>query len=151
MIPEILQHPNKLLRVRCEPVTDFGESLNEICMRMELALSASRTGIGLAANQIGILRRVILVSIVNGARLFMINPVILQRAGEQRISDGCLSVSHGTRRITRTRPARVYVEYQDEQGVGHGRNFQGLAAAVIDHEVDHLDGVLFLDMTSRAA
>lgn len=151
MIPQILQHPNKLLRTRCDEVTNFAE-VPEICFQMELAMGAANTkALGLAANQVGILKRIILVSIVNGAKLFMVNPVILTRAGEQRLRDGCLSVSHGKRFITRTRPARVYVEYQDETGAGRGRNFKGLAAAVIDHEVDHLNGVLFLDVPERAA
>lgn len=152
MIPQIIQHPNPMLRARCEPVTDFGDDLKELCTRMELALSAAKVAaLGLAANQIGVSRRVILISVIEGARLFLVNPVILTRAGEQRINDGCLSVSHGKRFLTRTRPARVYVEYQNEQGTGFGRNFKGLAAAVIDHEVDHLNGVLFLDVPARAA
>lgn len=144
----ILQDGAEELRATCSPVTDFGKPLQDLCAKMLAAAEGARTptlrAAGLAANQVGVLLRVILVE--DGGRTFMVNPRIVQALGTQRVNDGCLSVENGTRRAYTTRAQEILVEYQDRQGAPRRQRCKGFRAAVIQHEVDHLDGKLFTDL-----
>lgn len=147
--PEILQDPHPALRTVCAPVTDFGGALDLLCARMVNAAQSLNGPTlrcsGLAANQIGECVRVILVE--DGGRTFMVNPVIVRRSPSvQRVSDGCFSVERGTKRRTTTRAAEIVVEYQDRGGFNKRTRAKGMRAAIIQHEVDHLDGKLFTDL-----
>lgn len=80
-----------------------------------------------------------------GQWVTLVNPVITEREGQQRLREGCMSVNFGDTLHTRTRPAFIRVMYQDERGNHCRRKAKGINAAVIDHECDHLDGVLLVD------
>lgn len=103
-------------------------------------------GCGLAAPQVGILRRICIVE-VDGALYEMINPEIIEREGEQQEAEGCLSIP-GRWGITK-RPAKVKVRYMDRTGVYVETVGEGLLARAFCHEIDHLDGILFTDCAVR--
>lgn len=137
----ILQDPHPTLRARALEVVDFPVRA-ELVDTMVQACTESG-GAGLAANQIGVLERVILIE--HSCRQFMVNPVIKSRRGEQRVDDGCLSVAAGARRGVTLRASEVYVEFQDLNGEPRKALARGLRAAIVQHEVDHLDGILWID------
>lgn len=139
----ILQDPHPLLRQRAAEVTDFS-GIPVVAARLMEACRKTGNGAGLAANQIGVLQRVILIDL-NNSGFIMVNPVIKSRRGEQRVDDGCLSVAGGRRRGVTLRAAEVYVEYQEVDGTPRKKLVKGFRAAVVQHEIDHLDGVLFID------
>ena len=147
---EIIQHPDPRLRHKSMPVTDFAE-VYPIVEKMRDALKFLRGQyLGLAAIQVGIAKRVVLLN-QDGHEVIMVNPVIVKQSGVQTIRDGCLSVDHGRTFRGRTRPHFVMVEYQDMHGEPKRRKARGIHAAAIAHELDHLDGVLFLDVFGKAA
>jgi peptide deformylase len=99
-------------------------------------------GVGLASNQIGVARRVAVVS-VDGQDYALVNPVIVEREGKAKQEEGCLSIPDLYAEVTR--PARVVVEAADEHGTVRRIEGTGLLARAMQHEIDHLDGILFLD------
>lgn len=149
---KILQDNDPSLRLKCFEVTDFGLA-REFIKEMIAAVNErpwTRKPLGLAANQIGIRHRIIIVN-QGGPWIAMINPVIVRAEGEQSLREGCLSIGFGHQFLLRTRPAFIQVEYQDEKGEPCRRKAKGLNAAVICHEVDHLDGILMTDKPAAAA
>ena len=101
-------------------------------------------GVGLAAPQVGVLRRVVVVDVCDGSGLFeLVNPVILEQSGTQDDIEGCLSVTNlnGTVR----RPMNIKVRALDRNGQEQTYEAQGYLARAMCHEIDHLDGVLFTD------
>jgi peptide deformylase len=101
-------------------------------------------GCGLAAVQVGVLRRVVIIEVEEGVTYEMINPEIVAKKGKQEDTEGCLSVP-GRWGITR-RPAKVTVRYLDRNGKTKELTGEGLLARAICHETDHLDGKLFTDV-----
>ena len=99
-------------------------------------------GVGLAANQIGVARRVAVVS-VDGTEYALVNPVVVEHEGKAKQEEGCLSIPDLFADVTR--PARVVVEAGDERGAVRRIEGTGLLARALQHEIDHLDGILFLD------
>ncbi len=99
-------------------------------------------GVGLAANQVGVARRVAVVE-TEDARLVLIDPVILETEGRESAEEGCLSIPEVYAEVTR--PSRVKVEATDLEGARYTWEGEGLAARAVQHEIDHLDGILFLD------
>ena len=99
-------------------------------------------GVGLAANQVGVLRRVAVID-AEGFRHVLINPVVLETSGKDTAEEGCLSIPEIYADVTR--PARVVVEATDREGSRVRIEAEGLPARAIQHEIDHLDGILFLD------
>jgi len=99
-------------------------------------------GVGLAANQIGVARRVAVVS-VDGTDYTLVNPVVVESSGKAKQEEGCLSIPDLYAEVTR--PARVVVEAADEHGVVRRVEGEGLLGRALQHEIDHLDGILFLD------
>ena len=99
-------------------------------------------GAGLAANQVGVAERIAVVD-ANGDRFAMVNPRIVESTGAQTGEEGCLSIPDVFADVTRAE--RVVIEALDEQGQPYRREATGLAARAIQHEIDHLDGVLFID------
>ncbi len=99
-------------------------------------------GVGLAANQLGVARRVAVVS-VDGQDLALVNPVVVEASGKAKQEEGCLSIPDLYAEVSR--PARVVVEAADERGVVRRIAGEGLLARALQHEIDHLDGILFLD------
>ena len=99
-------------------------------------------GAGLAANQVGVAERVAVVD-ANGERFAMVNPRIVEMDGRQSGEEGCLSIPDVFGDVTRA--DRVVFEALDEEGREYRREVTGLAARAVQHEIDHLDGVLFID------
>lgn len=149
-LPEVRQAGDPVLRIKCHPVTAFDESLTVLVRQMftvmRLAYPGLR-GVGLAANQIGDIRRVIVVD-PSGRGIDMrvlVNPVITKADGEQTVNDACFSVGKGRTKGRTKRAKRIKVEFQDETGAPHKLKAQGFFAHVLQHEIDHLDGILFID------
>ena len=125
-----------LLSRPSEPATPDDASVGQDLLDT-LEANKSRC-VGLAANMIGVLKRIIVVS-NNGKPLLMYNPHILQRAGEFQAEEGCLSLE-GVRPVTRYRKIRV--RYWDDKFVEHTKQFSGWTAQIIQHEVDHCNGIV---------
>jgi len=102
-------------------------------------------GIGLAANQVGVARRVAVVAADN-ERIALVNPVIVSAEGKAREEEGCLSIPDAYGEVTRAE--RIVVEALDRDGTPFRREADGLLARAIQHEIDHLDGILFVDHLS---
>lgn len=150
-ISPILQHPDPTLRQVSMVVMHFDSSLADLVARMSAAINASHVrALGLAAIQIGEPKRVI-VLVQGSQHVAMVNPRITRSSGVQAVEDGCLSVKFGTYFRKRTRPAFVLVEYQDLTGQPCRRRAKGIHAAAIAHELDHLEGKLFIDELQEAA
>lgn len=147
-LAQIRQFGDPSLRTPASPVTEFDATLGEEVQRMLSIMTAAR-GVGLAAPQLGALRRVIVASQdEEGAepRAF-VNPVVAWRAEEEELGEeGCLSL--GEIVVDVPRAVAVRVEARDPAGAGFELEVEGLFARVLLHEIDHLDGVLILDRTT---
>ena len=135
-----------VLKTRAAPVEAFDESLARLAEEM-LTTMREREGVGLAANQVGRLRR-ILVAAVEDQEYVIVNPTIEEVArSTEKDLEGCLSIP-GIQ-VEVERPTAVTVSGQDASGAPLHLEASGLLARVLQHEVDHLDGVLILDRTDR--
>ncbi|MBI5902932.1 MAG: peptide deformylase [Deltaproteobacteria bacterium] len=142
----ILKYPNPLLKEVCEDVTEIDGRITAFIRDLVDTMRAS-PGVGLAAPQIGALLRIIAVDVTPrhpGMGLaVLINPCILAYGGSRTVREGCLSVPDYTANITRA--ATVTVKGVDPEGTEVELCSTGFEAVVFQHEIDHLDGVLFLD------
>lgn len=141
----ILRDDDPVLHKVCKPVETFDQRLWQLLDDMADTLKKA-DGVGLAAPQVGILRRVFIMDTGDGLKE-CINPTILERRGEQECTEGCLS-SPGQYGIIH-RPAVVKLQAQNRHGKFFIVTLEGLAAQCADHENDHLDGVLFLSKVDR--
>jgi peptide deformylase len=146
----ILIAPHKLLKTRARPVgPDDRATVEALVPRMFDAMYAA-PGIGLAAPQIGLSLRLVVIDLQPADKpspLVLVNPEIASRSEEIATrEEGCLSVPGQYADVSR--PARVRVRYQDPAGIRHEIDADGLLAACLQHEIDHLDGVLFVDHLS---
>jgi peptide deformylase len=143
---DIRTYPDPVLRVRCAEVTTFDEELASFVRDMVETMHAA-PGVGLAASQVGVEKRVAVVDLSVGEDpaqlLVLVNPVIESREGLEVESEGCLSIPDLTEKVER--PERVVVTAQDAAGASRRIVAEGWMARAICHEVDHLDGVLFVD------
>jgi peptide deformylase len=139
---KILSKTNKKLRQIAEPVEVFDSSLRKLIIDMTVLMRKDR-GIGLAAPQIGVSKRVAIVTI--GKRVVpMINPTLNWESNETIIdSEGCLSVGRVVGKVKRT--AHIEVGFFDGHGEVKSLKLSGLEARCVQHEIDHLDGILFID------
>jgi len=142
--------PDQVLKTRAEEVTDINGDLQQLIDDMGATMYGA-PGLGLAANQVGDLRRVIVfdVSAKEGPRdlQVIINPCITECEGEVVHNEGCLSVLDFSAEVRRS--ARVCVTGVDREGKPITVEAEGLKAVVLQHEIDHLDGILFIDRISR--
>jgi peptide deformylase len=142
----IVKYGNEVLRRRTETVTVFDDGLQKLIDDMVDTMYAA-PGIGLAANQVGDSRRVAVIDLSVGKRPgelhVLVNPQIAESVGHISEDEGCLSVPDFTETITR--PARVHVSFLDRNGEARDTWSEGLMARAVTHEIDHLDGKLFLD------
>lgn len=145
-IREILTNGNYLLTKKCHQVTRFDPKLHALLEDMHDTLKDAH-GAGLAAPQVGIMRRVFLVDAGEGKILEVINPQIIDTQGSQTGAEGCLSVP-GRYGIV-TRPEQVTIRAQDRNGNFFETTGQGLTARAFCHEMDHLNGKLFLEKVER--
>ena len=146
MIYPIVKYGQDLLEKVSEPVAEFNGNLEKLVADMFDTMYAAN-GVGLAAPQIGISKRLAVIDVSNGqdakAKLVLANPVVLSTEGnELREEEGCLSLPDF--RANTTRPERVTVRFQDIGGTEVTRTGQGLLARAFCHEIDHLNGILFI-------
>ena len=144
-IRSVVQVGDDVLRQKCFPVTEFDEKLWALLDDMKDTVKKEQ-GAGLAAPQVGVLRRLAVVDVEEGY-FELINPVILQAKGEQTGWEGCLSVRGKSGVVSR--PMKVTVSYQDRNGDKYLLKAKGFFARAICHELDHLDGVLYIDKASH--
>lgn len=141
----IVQEPNETLRKNCRKVEKITERILQLLDDMKETL-AKADGVGLAAPQVGVLRRVVIIDVGEGP-MELINPEILETSGEQTGEEGCLSVSGRWGVVTR--PNYVKVKAMDRQGNERIYEGEGLLARAFCHEIDHLDGRLFIDIMTQ--
>lgn len=143
----ILRLPNPRLRLKAQPVTQFDIALSTLVADMYDTMYAS-AGIGLAANQIDVQQRVITIDLSDNhdQPLTLINAEILDKHGEQTCEEGCLSVPGVYAPVTRAKEVRV--KTQDVHGAIREFEADGLLAVCIQHELDHLEGKVFIDYLS---
>ena len=141
VVREIVIWPAPVLSGRTREVTDFGPALGELLGDMQESMAAAR-GIGIAANQVGISLRVAIVGRGDGTFVEMVNPRITARRGRVTYAEGCLSVPGEEEEVARH--AEVDVSWQDRAGAMHQETAKEKFAHVVQHEVDHLDGTVYV-------
>ena len=144
-IRKIVEIGDEKLRKQCKPVEKFDLRLKILLKDMADTMYKAN-GVGLAAPQVGILRRVVVVDVGDGL-IEMINPEIIHTEGEQTGVEGCLSVPGRSGVVTR--PNIVTVRYQDRDGVEYEATAEEFLARAFCHEIDHLDGTLYVDKMER--
>jgi peptide deformylase len=147
-ILEILHFPDPRLRQKAAPVAVVDEKIRSIVDNM-FETMYSAPGIGLAAVQVNILMQIIVIDISEDKKqpLCLINPKILKSQGEEKMEEGCLSVPGIYENVKRAET--IMVRYLDREGKTIEREFVGLLAVCIQHEMDHLVGKLFVDYLSE--
>ena len=146
---EIRVYPEASLRCKAEPVAKIDRQTSALLDEMVSTMRRAE-GIGLAAVQVGIAKRIIVVDITAGQEepLRLINPRVVSASDDMNTRDeGCLSIPGVTAPVKR--PAQVVVEATDEAGKEFSIDAQDLLATCLQHEIDHLDGILFIDRISR--
>jgi peptide deformylase len=142
--------PDPVLRKPAETVMEFGKKTQDLALKLRETMKSQTHGIGIAAPQIGVSKRMAIVDVssrVPGARpLLLINPEILDARDEQPSREGCMSVPDYTGMIKRF--FWVKIKWQDESGVYLQKVSTGIEAVCIQHELDHLSGMLFIDRVS---
>ena len=133
-----------VLRQHSAEVRTMDEETRRLVADLFETMDAAK-GVGLAANQVGVARRVAVVD-ADGDRFVMIDPTIVETEGSSTAEEGCLSIPDIYGDVTR--PERVVIEAFDQDGTRYRKEATGLKARAIQHEVDHLDGILFLDHLS---
>lgn len=154
---EILKFPDPRLSKKSTPVTEFDRKLEKLCADM-LETMYNAPGIGLAAPQVNILKRIIVLDVayessedeppvLSGQTPFIfINPVILEKNGKILMKEGCLSVPGEYEEIERSQ--KIKLQYQNTKGETLLIDAEDLLAVAIQHEIDHLEGRLFIDRLS---
>ena len=145
-IRKIVEIGNDTLRKKSKPVVAFDEDLGILLDDMKKTM-VERRGMGLAAVQVGVLRRAVIVEIAPKTYLEIINPTILQTSGKVCDSEGCLSVPNFYTDVPR--PKYVKIEAYDRTGKKFSFEAEDYVARCICHEIDHLDGVFFVDHTKQ--
>lgn len=143
----ILEYPDPRLRTRAQPVTEFNAALGQVIDDMFETMYAA-PGIGLAATQVDFHKRLIVIDVseAHNEPLVLINPEILEREGAAETEEGCLSVPGIYDDVKRA--ARIRLRAQDRTGTVFEHDCDGVLAVCIQHELDHLDGKLFVDYLS---
>jgi peptide deformylase len=149
MLREIVKYPDPVLERPSEPVTEFNGELQKLVDDMFESMYAAK-GIGLAAPQIGIAKRLTVIDLSfqknPEEKIVLINPEIIFREGKQYEEEGCLSLPEIREKVSRA--AKVTVRAQDVKGEWFEINGEELLARAFQHEIDHLDGVLFFRRVS---
>ena len=144
-LSQIRQYPDPVLRLDAREVESFDDDLRRLAERMK-RLMHDACGVGLAGNQVGMLRRLFVFQKDEDEALALVNPRIVARSDETEVEEeGCLSIQ-GVR-VPVERPVAVEVEAKDENGEDLRLELEGMPARVAQHEIDHLDGTLILDRT----
>ena len=146
---EVVHYGNPILKKKCASVSDFSKLSNFIDDMLDTMYEEE--GIGLAANQVGVDMNLFVIDISHTddnefPRIF-INGEITSSKGDCVFSEGCLSIPQVALDVTR--PEKIIFKYQDTQEKWHEQEFEGLLARAIQHEIDHLNGVLIIDLVSE--
>jgi peptide deformylase len=148
-LAQIRQYPDAALRMQARSVEHFDDELRSLVERMKL-LMVEAHGIGLAATQVGVLRRVFVFQLDEDDVRALINPEIVEHGEETEVADeGCLSIQGVTVPVERS--LHVVIEGKDENGDDVRYELDNYEARCVQHETDHLDGVLMLDRTTPEA
>jgi peptide deformylase len=147
-IRKIVTIGDETLRKHCKPQEKFDKKLGILLKDMADTMYKAE-GVGLAAPQVGILRRIAVIDITedHSGLLELINPEIIERDGTQTGREGCLSLP-GRQGVV-TRPMKVKVRFQDRAGDEYELETEGFEARAVCHELDHLDGKLYIDVMDR--
>ena len=147
---EILTYPDERLKQVSEPVVQFDDELRAFLAELEETMLAGPGGVGIAAPQVGRFQRIVIVDcsltrkpVPNHGRLFIINPEITKWDGMAVGREGCMSVPDYTGNVIRAES--ITLRFQDANGDSHELSAEEYEARAIQHEIDHLDGMLFLD------
>lgn len=157
MIRPVLLVPDVRLKEKCAPVENFDESLQELVRDLEDTRRDNVACVGIAAPQIGAMWRVAIVDTSQHKKFgpdssghkVLINPEIISHSGERLGREGCLSLPDFTANVKRA--LNIEVRFQDESGAWHEWETSDFEAVVVQHELDHLDGILFLDRVANLA
>ncbi len=141
MFLKIVQVGDPVLRQKCEPVTSFDGELHTLLDNMKETVKKA-DGAGLAAPQVGVAKRVVCVNVEEGY-FELINPIFVWQKGEQYGPEGCLSVRGKKGNVLR--PNKVKILFQDRNGDKYSLVARDFFARAICHELDHLDGILYID------
>jgi peptide deformylase len=145
MVLKIVKYPEPVLQQPGEPVTEFNDELRSFVADLFETMYAAK-GIGLAAPQVGVSKRVTVIDLSSGKnpeeKLVLINPEIIAREGKQYEEEGCLSFPDIHEKVQRA--AKVTVRAQDEHGKWFEMDGEELLSRAFQHEIDHLDGMLFI-------
>ncbi len=148
---EIRIYPDEVLKKEAQRVEDFNSELRELVGDM-FDTMYKKGGVGLAANQVGVLKRVFIVDLNSGKegqgreKLVFINPEIIHSEGEDVAQEGCLSLPGLWKKVKRAK--RVVIKAQDLEGREFQMEAEGLLARALQHELDHLNGIVFIDRLS---
>lgn len=142
---KILTDKDEALHMVCRPVEKFDNKLAILLDDMHETLEKAQ-GVGLAAPQVGICRRIFIMHLDEG-KIEAINPEILLKSGKQRVQEGCLSCPNVWGYVTR--PEKAVLKAQDRDGNWYTREFTGLGAQCVCHENDHLDGHVFTEIVEE--
>lgn len=148
-VREIKKYPEEVLRKKTEPVTRFDSELQKLIDDMIETMYAA-PGVGLAANQIGVSRQVAVIDVSaaqDSSLIVLVNPEIIHAEGENSTEEGCLSVPEYTTIVKRAE--RVKVKGLDREGRLLEIEAEGFLAKALQHEIDHLNGLLFIDRIGR--
>ncbi|MCG6934515.1 MAG: peptide deformylase [Proteobacteria bacterium] len=146
---DILHYPDPRLKQTSVPVESFDEALRMFVADLEETMRAGPGGVGIAAPQVGRFERIVIIDVSSKpkikqhGRLVLINPEILAWEGMVKGREGCMSVPDFTGNVIRAESVRLSA--QDEQGDSREFEMEGFEARAVQHEIDHLDGLLFLD------
>ena len=145
MILKIVKFPDPVLSRPAEPVTEFDDDLRRLITNM-FETTYAEQGVGLAAPQVGVSKRLVTIDLSVGKvpedRLVLINPEIIWSEGRVYLEEGCLSFPDIREKVVRA--AKVRVRAQDEHGKWFEMNGENLLARCFQHEIDHVDGMVFL-------
>jgi peptide deformylase len=147
-ILDILEFPDPRLRTKAKPVAEVNDSLRRLIDDMFETMYAA-PGIGLAASQVDVHQRLLVIDISEDRTqpLVFINPVIVKRDGDEETEEGCLSVPGVFEKVRRAE--RITVRALDRNGISFEMEANGLLAVCVQHEMDHLEGKLFVDYLSE--
>ncbi len=154
-VKEILTYPDPRLKTVCAPVAELDDDVQSLIQDLIDTMVAAGHSVGVAAPQIGDCRRVVVVDVShsklgkenNHGLMVMVNPEILEREGCETMREGCMSVPDFTGNVTRAQ--NILVQFLDREGRDQVFRASGFEAVAIQHELDHLDGMLFLDRVSN--
>jgi len=149
-VREIKKYPDKVLKEKTQLVTDCSAELDKLIDDMIETMYAA-PGVGLAANQVGVSKQVAVIDVSvrdeKSPLIVLLNPEIVHREGEIEAEEGCLSVPDYTAVLKRA--MKVYVKGLDRSGKPVEIEAEGLLARALQHEIDHLNGILFVDRMGR--